>query len=268
VADAAAGGNVIKKFNLATGAFMYASPVMAGFTIQNTPMVAPDGTIYLPRVQNNAGVDFLYAIDDSGTAMSIRWSTPAGYCTSSEFAVGNDGSVYLWAPGRLVERRAALDGALLNVTEAPIAGDAGPGAAPRMAVDSGGRLFLSNGAFGNGRFYSFESDLTLRWSIPVTNINIGAPALGVDGTMVIAGNGTNIFALRTDRPAPPTCGNQDFNGDGDFGTDQDIEAFFACIAGSCCAACWPGGQDFNGDGDFGTDQDIEAFFRVLAGGTC
>jgi hypothetical protein len=66
----------------------------------------------------------------------------------------------------------------------------------------------------------------------------------------------------------PTCGNSDFNGDGDFGTDQDIEAFFACLAGNCCATCWPGGSDFNGDGDFGTDQDIESFFRVLAGGPC
>jgi subtilisin family serine protease len=66
----------------------------------------------------------------------------------------------------------------------------------------------------------------------------------------------------------PTCGSSDYNGDGDFGTDQDIEAFFACLAGQCCATCFPGGADFNGDGDTGTDQDIEAFFRVLAGGNC
>jgi len=66
----------------------------------------------------------------------------------------------------------------------------------------------------------------------------------------------------------PVCGTSDFNGDGDFGTDQDIEAFFACLAGQCCPACYPGGSDFNGDGDFGTDQDIESFFRVLAGGNC
>jgi hypothetical protein len=66
----------------------------------------------------------------------------------------------------------------------------------------------------------------------------------------------------------PTCGTADFNGDGDFGTDQDIEAFFACLAGNCCATCYPGGADFNADGDVGTDQDIESFFRVLAGGPC
>jgi len=66
----------------------------------------------------------------------------------------------------------------------------------------------------------------------------------------------------------PACGTSDFNGDGDFGTDQDIEAFFACLAGNCCGTCYPGGSDFNGDGDFGTDQDIESFFRVLGGSAC
>jgi hypothetical protein len=64
---------------------------------------------------------------------------------------------------------------------------------------------------------------------------------------------------------PATC-TGDFNGDGDTGTDADIEAFFACVAGNCCATC--ASADFNGDGDTGTDADIESFFRVLAGGTC
>jgi hypothetical protein len=64
------------------------------------------------------------------------------------------------------------------------------------------------------------------------------------------------------------CGTANFDGDSDTGTDADIEAFFACLAGACCATCFPGGADFNGDGDTGTDTDIEAFFRVLAGGAC
>jgi hypothetical protein len=72
----------------------------------------------------------------------------------------------------------------------------------------------------------------------------------------------------THNPCGPICGSSDFNGDGDFGTDADIEAFFACLAGQCCPTCWQGGSDFNGDGDFGTDADIEAFFRVLAGQPC
>jgi hypothetical protein len=64
------------------------------------------------------------------------------------------------------------------------------------------------------------------------------------------------------------CGSVDFNGDGDIGTDADIEAFFACLGGACCPTCDPHGADFNGDGDIGTDADIESFFRVLAGGPC
>jgi hypothetical protein len=63
----------------------------------------------------------------------------------------------------------------------------------------------------------------------------------------------------------PYC-SADFNHDGDVGTDADIEAFFACLGGNCCAAC--GSADFNGDGDVGTDSDIESFFRVLGGGAC
>jgi hypothetical protein len=60
-----------------------------------------------------------------------------------------------------------------------------------------------------------------------------------------------------------SCGNADYNGDGDSGTDADIYDFFACLAGDCCLRC--GCMDYNGDGDWGTDADIEAFFRVLAG---
>jgi subtilisin-like proprotein convertase family protein len=78
------------------------------------------------------------------------------------------------------------------------------------------------------------------------------------------------FALRTETPTQcgRTCGSADFNCDGDTGTDADIEAFFACLAGNCPGAPCPSNADFNGDGDTGTDADIEAFFRVLAGGAC
>jgi hypothetical protein len=76
------------------------------------------------------------------------------------------------------------------------------------------------------------------------------------------------FILQGTRATVPACGTSDFNGDGDFGTDADIEAFFACLGGNCCATCFSGGADFNMDGDTGTDADIESFFRVLGGGQC
>lgn len=58
----------------------------------------------------------------------------------------------------------------------------------------------------------------------------------------------------------------DFDGDGDTGTDGDIEAFFRVLAGLPCPGC--DSADFDRDGDTGTDLDIEAFFRVLGGGNC
>ncbi len=88
----------------------------------------------------------------------------------------------------------------------------------------------------------------------------GDPILSATAELTLGGPGCP--------PPPPTCGSADFDGDGDVGTDADIEAFFACLAGSCCPACYPGGADFNADGDVGTDADIESFFRVLAGGNC
>ncbi len=92
-----------------------------------------------------------------------------------------------------------------------------------------------------------------------------AVAINLDGR-VITGNGVHNGRFEAWVAHVPRCGDADFNHDGSTGTDQDIEAFFACLAGTCCATC--SSSDFNDDGDVGTDADIEAFFRVLAGAAC
>jgi len=69
-----------------------------------------------------------------------------------------------------------------------------------------------------------------------------------------------VLAVRAD------CNSADFDGDGDSGTDLDIEAFIRCVGGLCCDLCQP--PDFDNDGDAGTDADIEFFIYVLGGGTC
>jgi hypothetical protein len=88
------------------------------------------------------------------------------------------------------------------------------------------------------------------------------------------GSGTSPYVFVAATLGPPylvACSTflgcaADYNHDGAAGTDQDIEDFFACLAGHCCQTC--GGADFDGDGAVGTDEDIESFFRVLAGGAC
>jgi hypothetical protein len=263
VVDTVAGGQAIKKFNIDTGALQYQGPVMPGFLMQNTPMVAPDGTIYVSRVQNNAAVDFFYAFADDGAAMTQKWAVPAGYSTSSEFAVGPDGSVYMMAPGSAmagyrVLRLDAESGAVVDES-LPVLADF---LTPRMAVDSQGRLFFSNGAFSNGRVISFNADLTERWSVAIPNVNIGAPAIGRDGTLVIAGVGTNVRAYRTERGGCPA----DWNGDMVVNS-TDISAFVTAWLDSV--------QNGNLNADFNGDMvvnstDISAFvtawLTAVAGG--
>jgi outer membrane protein assembly factor BamB len=191
VADAAGGGHVLKRFDAATGAFLYASPVMPGFLMQNAPNVGPDGTVYLNRVQNNPTVDFFYAFDDTGAAFVERWKAPANYNTAVQYAIGPAGDVYMMAPGHVLQRLDPATGAVLS--SFPFVDSA----AVRMATDVDGRVYVSNGEFAAGEFYCFEADLTLRWSTPVTNVNIGAPALGRDGTLIVAGVGSDLRAYRS-----------------------------------------------------------------------
>ena len=116
---------------------------------------------------------------------------------------------------------------------------------------------------------------TVHW--PLTPLNVSSGQVyylqWVIEDPVAAGGQARSVATRVPifcgaQGCPLACGTSDYNGDGDFGTDQDIEAFFACLGGTCCPTCYSMGSDFNGDGDAGTDQDIEAFFRVLGGGSC
>lgn len=211
IADAVPGGHRIEKYDLSTGAFLYQSPLMSGFTIQNSPMVGPDGTVYLSRTQNNVAVDYFYAFQDTGSALTLKWSVPANWSTSSEFAVGPDGSVYIMSPGYRIARLHPNTGEILNQSDAIPTDNPGGNITPRMASDTMSRLFFSNGQFSGGRFYSFNADLNPpggRWSVPVPNINIGAPALGGNGVLVIAGVGNDVRAYRT------TPCVTDINGDG------------------------------------------------------
>jgi hypothetical protein len=97
----------------------------------------------------------------------------------------------------------------------------------------------------------------------------GNPMTGWDISLTSGtGNYTIAFTGVAGAACGPHCGSADFNCDGSIGTDADIEAFFACIAGNCPPPPCTSTADFNGDGAIGTDADIEAFFRVLSGGPC
>jgi len=123
------------------------------------------------------------------------------------------------------------------------------------------------------------------WAALADGINtddLGTPAFDISGATTAAvgvhsisgleGNFrcivTNLCGSVTSNEATLTINTPDFDGDGDEGTDADIEAFFIVIGGGECPTGTCASIDFDNDGDEGTDADIEAFFRVIAGGPC
>jgi len=199
IADAAPGGHIIVGYDLATGARLYQSQVMPGFTLQNTPMAGPDGTIYLSRTQNNPSVDYFYAFTDTGTSLVEKWHLPCAWTTFSEFAVGPDGGVYCIIPGPRIGKIDATTGDVIAQSDLIDT----PGytyLSPHFAIDATGTVFFSNGGFSNGRVFVYTSNLQPIWNVSITNINIGGPALAEKGTLLVCGTGTTMRAYRS--PAP------------------------------------------------------------------
>jgi hypothetical protein len=191
VADVTGGGHIIVRYDLASGDRLYESSIMEGFLMQNTPMVDPYGRIYLSRVQNNTAVDYFYSFTDTGRALVQNWRVAAAYSVSSEFGVGTDGSIYMVTPGPRLARLDPENGGVLDETD-PLTGFS----KPRIAVDAAGKVFFSNGAFASGQLCAYDAGLALLWDTPVTNINIGGPAIGQGGVLVVCGVGTDVRAYR------------------------------------------------------------------------
>jgi hypothetical protein len=124
----------------------------------------------------------------------------------------------------------------------------------------------NGGADCDGNGYPDAYDLAATGDIPSC---CGSADFDGDGDEGTDADIEAFFAVIAGGVCPTgACGSIDFDGDGDEGTDFDIEAFFAVIGGQPCPTGTCGSIDFDGDGDEGTDADIEAFFRLIGGGTC
>ncbi|MGH6958864.1 MAG: hypothetical protein ACREE7_00120, partial [Dongiaceae bacterium] len=264
--QATANGPKVTAFNIDTGAELYSSlPIGGGFIQQLGLFVGPDGTVYAPRTQNNPITDFFVAFDDTAVALVERWRRPLGYVPFASFAVGPDGSVYLYETVRdggetdiVLVRRDAATGNELN--RSAVLRTNFP-AQPRMAIDAAGRVYFTNGGFSLGRFYSFNADLTERWSLPVQNVNIGGPTIGQGGIVAVCGIGTQVLAFRTFQPG-------DLNCDGAV-NNFDIDPFvLALLDPAAYAAAYPDCDidlaDVNGDGVV-NNFDIDPFVELLLG---
>jgi len=185
-------GPKISVINLDNGQNLYSSEsVSAGLVQQLCLFIGTDGTIYAPRSQWNPSTDFIVAYVDNGASLTEKWRVPIGFIPFSTSGEGPDGSIYTYTSSGELIRLNPANGAILNTSIPFLFENIN---SPRMAIDKEGRIFVTNGGV-NGAVYSFNPDLTLRWSANVGVLNHSGPALADNGTLIISSS-THVFAFR------------------------------------------------------------------------
>jgi outer membrane protein assembly factor BamB len=186
----------VAAFDTSDGQLLYKTEAIDnGLVQQQALFLGNDGTIYLPRSQNNPITDSLYSFTDNGGGFTQNWSIPIHYIPFSSSGIGLDGSVYSYSRSGKVIRIDPITGTITDSSQVILYGNA---SYPRMSIDAAGIVNVTNGGFSDGAFFSFNADLTLRWQTPITNVYIGGPLIGWEGTLVICGVGSDIRAYRGD----------------------------------------------------------------------
>jgi outer membrane protein assembly factor BamB len=189
----------VASFDPFTGQMLYKTSALDGGLVQQQALfLGNDGKIYLPRSQNNPITDSLYSFTDNGGGFTKNWSIPIHYIPFSSSGIGPDGSVYSYSRSGKVIRINHINGNIIDSSQVILYGNA---SYPRMSIDASGIVNVTNGGFSDGAFFSFNADLTLRWQTSITNVFIGGPLIGWEGTLVICGVGSEIRAYRGDLTA-------------------------------------------------------------------
>lgn len=180
----------LTAWDMETGAELYSLPLPGDGDQEIPHIVGPNGTIYVKR---DGGL--LYAIEDNGSGLSIRWShSTVGAQTYSQWGVGLDGSVYVPDGVNLVRLDAAT-GAELNRSPALISSSTTLNV--RVTVGANGTIYVCNGGYADGAVYALTPDLQVLWSDPIMAITYAGPALGQGGTMAVSGSGDILKVYRT-----------------------------------------------------------------------
>lgn len=187
-------GPILSRIDLEVGVIESSTEALSpGLIQQLTSWVGPDGTIYAPRSMNNPITDSLFALEWNADTMRIKWTAPIGYVPFSTSAVAPDGSVYTYSREGEVMRLDALTGAITHRSIPLLPGNS---SSPRMCIDADHRIYVTNGEFDEGGLYVFDRELNLLWSTPIFRVNIGGPAMGPNGTLVVCGVGTDVRAYK------------------------------------------------------------------------
>jgi hypothetical protein len=296
-ANPAGSGETISGLMLSTGV-SYAKVSATGWTGAQLYKltVAVRSTILTPSVSYGTYTDRVHiswtAVPDATSYKVYRnlndaifggvtAATLAPTATSFDDTVAAQGQVYYYfvevqQPGDTNYRFMNTSG-VQGYRDSPPVADAGPDQNVVDTDNNGSQAVTLDGSAsthdGEGSILLYtwtEGPATLAQSSDPTStvtfsVGVHTVMLTVTDSSGFTGSDTVMITVS---PPGNHCGSADFNCDGAFGTDADIDAFFACLAGSCPPPPCTSNADFNGDGASATDADIESFFRVLSGGPC
>lgn len=169
--------------------------------IPGNPVIAADGTIYVPTGNVWADtVGYLYAIKPDGT---IKWEFRLdGLPSQTSPAIGLDGTIYLHMNGpsnlAAIQKFYAINpnGTLKWLVEF------NAGNAVFVNYDVGSPVIGEDGTIytvsGEAQwFYAFNPNGSVKWSYHV-DVCEGSPAIGPDGTIYVFNTSFNLFAFNPD----------------------------------------------------------------------
>ncbi len=277
-------GPVVTAADLTTGAVLYSSTsgdLGGGFIQQVNLFVGQDGTIYVPRGQQGlpgelpgTEIDTFFALVDTGSSLDLLYGIPAGFVPFSTSGTTSDGSVYAYRTpentagqltGELIVLRLDSTGTIINQSQPLPTTTVAP--SPRVAIGADDTIYLSTEEV----LVSLNPDLTENWRIDDW-VDLGFPALGQDGVLVVSSGGTDLRAFQT----PSLCAGDIADDFGFAGPDGQVsfgDFLFALTVLGPCPGGTPGcafdlADDFGFEGADGQVSFGDFLFALTVLGPC
>ncbi len=177
----------LAAYSIESGTLLVDSEPLAGAAGQNhAPLVGDDGAIYLYRDNG-----LFYRFTDLGGGFIIDWT----YTPVSDWqplmapAIDRNGDLLI-VDGNQLMRLSHVNGAVIGTADLMLANGS------CLLANADGHIMINDRQ--GSTFVLSENLQTLIWSTPVAGNTYNAPHLGLDGTLVLGGQGTVLSGYRPD----------------------------------------------------------------------